>query len=102
MSDEGRHSRPGNDMTRGPAAGGSSGRPGQVPPDDRRTMILPPVGKVDDPRLRDPIDAVKAALDGTKRPSQPPMSAGAGMNPPPKPPPPPPPRAGGQKPGRPQ
>ena len=25
-------------------------------------MILPPVGKADDPRLRDPIDAVKAAL----------------------------------------
>ena len=58
-------------------------------------MILPPVGKADDPRLRDPIDAVKAALDGTKRPSQPPISASSGMNPPPKTPPPPPPRTGG-------
>ncbi len=65
-------------------------------------MILPPVGKADDPRLRDPIDAVKAALDGTKRPSQSPVGAGAGMNPPPKSPPPPPPRTGGGKSGGPQ
>jgi len=28
-----------------------------------------------DPRLRDPIDAVKAALDGTPPPKQPPPSA---------------------------
>lgn len=50
------------------------------PPDDRRTMVLPPVPAGPDPRLRDPIDIVKAALDGT---------------PPPKPPPPGPPPGGG-------
>ncbi|HEX3287899.1 MAG TPA: transglycosylase domain-containing protein [Mycobacterium sp.] len=48
-----------------------------VPPDDRRTSVIPVVR--DDTRpLRDPIDVVKAALDGTP--------------PPPKPPPPGPPR----------
>lgn len=40
-------------------------------PDDRSTQVLPPVRGVDDPRLRDPIDVVKAALDGTP-PKQPP------------------------------
>jgi membrane peptidoglycan carboxypeptidase len=49
-------------------------------------MILPSVGKVDDPRLRDPIDAVKAALDGPSG-RNPAPSLGR-MNPPPKPPPP--------------
>lgn len=43
-------------------------------------MVLPPVPAGPDPRLRDPIDIVKAALDGT---------------PPPKPPPPGPPPGGG-------
>ncbi|MCX8555438.1 transglycosylase domain-containing protein [Mycolicibacterium mucogenicum] len=95
MSGAGRHSRSDNDATRGPGAGAPQGRPGPVPPDDRRTMILPPVGKADDARLRDPIDAVKAALDGTKRPGQAPVGMSAGMNPPPKSPPPPPPRTGG-------
>ncbi|WP_162563613.1 hypothetical protein, partial [Mycolicibacterium mucogenicum] len=73
MSGAGRHSRSDNDATRGAGAGAPQGRPGPVPPDDRRTMILPPVGKADDARLRDPIDVVKAALDGTKRPGQPPV-----------------------------
>jgi membrane peptidoglycan carboxypeptidase len=42
-----------------------------MPPDDRRTAIIPSVR--DDPRpLRDPIDAVKAALDGTPPPPPPP------------------------------
>src|SRR5262245_60172232 len=49
-----------------------------IPPDDRRTAVIPPVR--DDTRpLRDPIDVVKAALDGTPPP-------------PPKQPPPGPPR----------
>lgn len=104
MNSEGRHDEPGTDNRKGsgpddasghsespttkiPVAG-ASGSPGpartaprrQVPPDDRLTSIIPPV-RDDTVPLRDPIDAVKAALDGT---------------PPPKfPPPPPPPRSGG-------
>jgi membrane peptidoglycan carboxypeptidase len=42
-----------------------------VPPDDRRTTVIPTVR--DDTRpLRDPIDVVKAALDGTPAPPKPP------------------------------
>ncbi|MEZ0339257.1 transglycosylase domain-containing protein [Mycobacterium sp. pV006] len=52
------------------------------PPDDRRTAVLPPV-RDDQPQLRDPIDAVKRALDGGPR------------KPPPPPPPGLPPRRGG-------
>ncbi|AKK30064.1 transglycosylase domain-containing protein [Mycobacterium sp. EPa45] len=54
----------------------------QVPPDDRLTSIIEPIRDDTAPLLRDPVDVVKAALDGT---------------PPPKPPPPPPPprRTGG-------
>lgn len=50
-----------------------------MPPDDRLTSIIQPI-RDDTVPLRDPIDVVKAALDGT---------------PPPKLPPPPPPRSGG-------
>ncbi|MBI3690218.1 MAG: penicillin-binding protein, partial [Mycolicibacterium aromaticivorans] len=50
-----------------------------MPPDDRLTSIIEPVRDTP-PLLRDPVDVVKAALDGT---------------PPPKPPPPPPPRRPG-------
>ncbi|OBI79362.1 penicillin-binding protein [Mycobacterium sp. E740] len=52
-------------------------RPANRPPDDRHTTVLPPVREARPPHLRDPVDVVKAALDGT---------------PPPKPPPPRPPR----------
>ncbi|WP_407663252.1 transglycosylase domain-containing protein [Mycolicibacterium confluentis] len=66
-----------------PAPGRHAPRPGNPSgaPDLRPTAIIEPVRGAD-PRLRDPIDVVKAALDGT---------------PPPKPPvePPPPPRGGG-------
>ncbi|WP_045375642.1 transglycosylase domain-containing protein [Mycobacterium kyorinense] len=41
-----------------------------VPPDDRLTTVLPPV--VDERRLRDPVEQVKAALDGTPPPPPPP------------------------------
>ncbi len=43
------------------------------PPDDRHTAVIPTIR--DEPRYRDPVDVVKAALDGTpapKRPSSPP------------------------------
>ena len=57
----------------GDASGGSAppepGSPGQrppVPPDDRLTTILPPVTDDRAAGLRDPIEAVKAALDGTR------------------------------------
>ncbi|MGH3960918.1 transglycosylase domain-containing protein [Mycobacterium sp.] len=54
-------------------------RPGQrraVPPDDRLTSILPPVTDDRSQRLRDPIEAVKAALDGTgpRQPEHDPIS----------------------------
>ena len=39
----------------------------QVPPDDRLTTILPPVVDDRSPRRPDPIDEVKAALDGLRR-----------------------------------
>ncbi|CAN5764306.1 transglycosylase domain-containing protein [soil metagenome] len=43
-----------------------------VPPDARPTAIIPTIGpNSPDPRLRDPIDAVKAALDGTPPPRPP-------------------------------
>ena len=50
------------------------------PPDHRPTTILPPVRGDLDPALRDPIDVVKRALDGTPAPPQAPPPL------PPKPP----------------
>nr|CRL70850.1 glycosyl transferase family protein [Mycolicibacterium komanii] len=45
-----------------------------LPPDDRHTSILPPVREARPPHLRDPVDVVKAALDGTpaRKPPLPP------------------------------
>ncbi len=65
-----------------------------LPPDERHTTILPPVRGATPPQYRDPIDAVKAALDGTPAPKQ---------APPPPPPPRRPPGGGGppERPGRP-
>ncbi len=91
MNSEGRHDRSSDEVRGGRAAdGGGSPRPqgappskhsrAAVPPDDRETAELPPVRENAGPPLRDPIDVVKAALDGT---------------PPPKPPPPAPPSGGG-------
>ena len=53
-------------------------------PDDRHTAVIPPVREEPPAHLRDPIDAVKRALDGTPPKQEPP-----------KPPPPPPPSGGG-------
>jgi membrane peptidoglycan carboxypeptidase len=44
-------------------------------------MVLPPVPAGPDPRLRDPIDIVKAALDGTPPPKQPPPGPPPGGGP---------------------
>jgi len=62
-----------------PPGGGRHAARGPVPPDVRPTTVLPPVRDDVDPKLRDPIDAVKAALDGT--PPRPPGPPG-----PPRPP----------------
>ncbi|GAT08916.1 penicillin-binding protein [Mycolicibacterium novocastrense] len=70
-----------------PPAGQSQHRPSAdsrtrpVPPDDRHTSVLPPVREARPPHLRDPVDVVKAALDGTptRKPPTPPP-------PPPRPP----------------
>jgi membrane peptidoglycan carboxypeptidase len=59
------------------------------PPDDRRTMLLPPVTDAPPPKYRDPIDVVKAALDGTPPPKPPPPGPPTGGGPP-----------GGKGPGR--
>jgi membrane peptidoglycan carboxypeptidase len=53
-----------------------------VPPEDRRTTVLPPVREAP-PHLRDPIDVVKAALDGVPAPKKKPPAPPA---PPRKPP----------------
>jgi membrane peptidoglycan carboxypeptidase len=50
-------------------------------PDDRQTMVIPPVRDAP-PRYRDPIDVVKAALDGTPPPRQPPPGPPPGGGPP--------------------
>lgn len=52
-------------------------RPPQAP-DDRRTAILPPVRDEQPAHLRDPIDVVKAALDGTPPPKPPRGGRGGG------------------------
>ncbi|MBS1696145.1 MAG: penicillin-binding protein [Actinobacteria bacterium] len=49
-----------------------------MPADDRLTTVLPPVRSDVAPHLRDPIDAVKAALDGTPPPKPPPPPRGPG------------------------
>ncbi|MCT7661323.1 transglycosylase domain-containing protein [Mycobacterium deserti] len=66
-----------------PPAAGSPRRP--VPPKPDDTAVLPIVR--DEPRYRDPVDVVKAALEGSPAPKQPP------------PPPPRRPRGGGRGPG---
>src|ERR1700759_4746050 len=85
VNSEGRHNRSASDVPRGRAADGvdehetvETERPTietqrrvpprrpVIPPDDQRTAIIPSVR--DDRPLRDPIDAVKAALDGTPPP----------------------------------
>jgi membrane peptidoglycan carboxypeptidase len=91
VNSEGRHNRSASDVHRGPAADGVGARParetgaradggprrprpGGVPPDDRLTAVIPRV-REDTRPLRDPIEAVKAALDGTP-PPQPPRRGG--------------------------
>jgi membrane peptidoglycan carboxypeptidase len=93
LNNEGRHDQSSSDA-RGPetervgkhASTDDTDRPGpdssgahllpsrrhQAPPDDRKTTILPPVTDDRSPGRADPIEVVKAALDGT--PSTPPQS----------------------------
>lgn len=68
MNNEGQQDQSAADNRKGSAGDAASKRPRPArptpPPDDRLTTILPPV-KDDTPnRFKDPIDAVKAALDG--------------------------------------
>ncbi|WP_036368793.1 hypothetical protein, partial [Mycolicibacterium austroafricanum] len=68
-----------DDPVRRPGDGGVRRAPA---PDDRHTTVIPPVRDGAPPPLRDPIDAVKRALDGGARgerknfgpPKQPPPS----------------------------
>lgn len=115
MNSEGRHDRPGTDNRTGSGSDDASGKHEapttkfsiagasdssgptrsaprrQVPPDDRLTSIMEPI-RDDTVPLRDPIDVVKAALDGTPPPKfpppppPPPRSGGPAGPPPPKPP----------------
>ena len=70
VNNEGQQDHSAADSPEGSGAARGSAQPRRtsarppVPPDDRLTTILPPV-KDDVPnRFKDPIDAVKAALDG--------------------------------------
>lgn len=83
VNSDGRYDRSSTDVPRGPTPGGapkhrgdrrsrgpSRPAPGSphrpIPPDDRLTTVLPPVTDDTSPGLRDPIEEVKAALDGTR------------------------------------
>ncbi|MCV7398634.1 penicillin-binding protein [Mycobacterium fragae] len=73
MNNEGQQDRSARDAPKGPAADGApkpkpTRRRHPVPPDDRLTTVLPPVRDDTSLPLRDPIEAVKAALDGTAPP----------------------------------
>ena len=59
--------------------------PRPIPPDGRPTAVIPSVTE-DTARLRDPIDEVKAALDGTPPPKPPPGGPPGGRRPPGPPP----------------
>ena len=90
MTSEGRHEESAGEVRKDAPAGGgvtptrhsapspSDGPTRAIPqsrgsqPDDRRTMIIPPVRGEAPPQYRDPIDVVKAALDGRPPPRQPP------------------------------
>ncbi|WP_156409320.1 transglycosylase domain-containing protein [Mycobacterium sp. Root265] len=89
MNSEGRQSRSADDAGNERSAGASPARPNppahRAPPaggvpDDRRTALIPPVRHDVAPHLRDPIDVVKAALDGgpPRRPPPPPPPGGPG------------------------
>jgi membrane peptidoglycan carboxypeptidase len=102
VNSEGRPDRPPTDIRTGSGATGASGNPEpptakipiagdgnvpgpsrsaprrQVPPDDRLTSIIEPVRDDTTPLLRDPVDVVKAALDGTPPPKPPPPRRGGG------------------------
>ena len=92
MNSEGRHNRSARDVPAGQAADGveeretvevQRPRPPRRPVshfDDRRTAVIPAVRDVPRP-LRDPVEAVKAALDGT--PPQKPPPPGPPRRPPP-------------------
>jgi membrane peptidoglycan carboxypeptidase len=75
--------------TKIPVPDGSDPPRRQVSPDDRLTTLIEPVRDDTEPLPRDPIDLVKAALDGTPPPKlpppPPPTGGGPGGNPP-KPP----------------
>ena len=94
MNSEGRQSRSADEGGDARPAGLGASRPnppahrkpptGGVP-DDRKTALIPPVRHEVAPHLRDPIDVVKAALDGgpPRRPPTPPPPGGPGGPPPP-------------------
>ncbi|MGH7290741.1 MAG: transglycosylase domain-containing protein, partial [Myxococcota bacterium] len=101
MNSEGRHERSADDVRKESAADGgvaptshaapspSDGVTRAIPtsrdslrPDDRQTMVIPPVRDAP-PQYRDPIDVVKAAMDGTPPPPrQPPPGPPPGGRPP--------------------
>lgn len=109
VNSEGRHDRSASDVRKGLAADGVGARPqprseGQprhsdggrhrpgAPPDDRLTAVIPVVRNAPPAHLRDPIDVVKAALDGNPAPKQqppppPPRQPPGGGGPPGGPPP---------------
>lgn len=92
MSDPDARKPDGGGRHRPPQDAPSANRTRPVAPDDRHTSVLPPVRDQPPPHLRDPIDAVKAALDGTPAPKPappppPPRRPPGGGGPPAGPPP---------------
>ncbi|MGH3582245.1 MAG: transglycosylase domain-containing protein, partial [Mycobacterium sp.] len=88
MNSEGRHTRSAGGADREHAAGPGAHRRPNIPPDDRQTTLLPPVRNATEPHLRDPIDVVKAALDGSppRKPPPPAPPRPPAGGPPPRPP----------------
>ena len=85
VNSEGRHDRSANDVRAGQGADGAGARASRppsgpprhraagAPPDDRLTAVLPALRDNTPAHLRDPIDVVKAALDGVPPPKPPPV-----------------------------
>jgi membrane peptidoglycan carboxypeptidase len=84
VNSEGRHDPSASDVRRGHAADGVGARPQQRSDGAPRHSVFPGARSGTPAHLRDPIDAVKAALDGVPAPSAPPPRQPPGGGGPPR------------------